>query len=123
MQGAPLIAIFLKALTSRYTGPLASLLVIVLGLALMATSISAGRTEAGLRARIANLTEVNTRLGTYWQARLRSCESAAAGGTSEALSKGSPEDRARRLAARAPAGFDVCARMESADQAVLRTLK
>ena len=95
---------------------------IVLGVALMATSISAGRTEAGLRARIASLTEVNTRLGVYWQARLRSCESAAAGGTGEAPGKGSPEDRARRLA-RAPAGFDVCARMESADQAVLRTLK
>lgn len=118
-----MIANFLKALTSRYAGPLATVLVIVLGLALMVTSISAGRTEAGLRARIADLTRVNARLANYWQARLRTCESAAADGTSETLAKGSPEERARRLAARAPAGFDACARMESADQAVLRALK
>jgi hypothetical protein len=31
--------------------------------------------------------------------------------------------RAQQLAQNAPAGFDVCARMESADQAVLETLK
>ena len=117
-----MIAIFLKALTSRYAGPLASIAVIVLGLALTVTSISAGRTEAGLRARIASLTQANSRLADYWQAKLRGCESAASGGTSPALGKGTPEERARRLAT-APAGFDVCARMESADRAVLQTLK
>ena len=118
-----MIAIVLRALTSRHAGPLATFLVIVLGLALMVTSISAGRTEAGLHARIADLTRANARLANYWQAWLRTCEAAAADGTSQALAKGSPEARARRLAAQAPTGFDVCARMESADQAVLRTLK
>lgn len=118
-----MIAIFLKALTSRYAGPLASVLVIVLGSVLVVTSISARRTEAGLRARIADLTQVNTRLANHWQARLRACERAAADGTSQIPVNGSPEERARRLAARAPAGFDACARMESADQAVLRALK
>jgi hypothetical protein len=33
------------------------------------------------------------------------------------------EARAQALAKNAPAGFDVCARMESADRAVLETLK
>ncbi len=107
----------------RIVGLLALAGVIVLGAALIATATSAGRTEAALRARIAELTRVNARQAIYWQARLQACEAAGPGQGGDGLAHASAEDRARRLAAAQPAGFDVCARMESADQAVLQTLK
>ena len=34
-----------------------------------------------------------------------------------------PQQKAQQLAGREPQGFDVCARMESADRAVLETLR
>jgi hypothetical protein len=111
----------MQLLSSRVTVLAALGAVIVLGGALMATSLAAARTEADLRARIAELTRVNGRQGVYWQARLQACETAA--GSAVAPGRASAEDRARRLVARGPRGFDVCARMESADEAVLQTLK
>ena len=109
-------------LTGRYGGIAAIAAVIALGSVLMATSISAARTEAGLRARIADLTRINARQGAYWAARLSECR-AAGPADQDHLANVSAEARARRLTTREPAGFDVCARMESADRAVLDTLK
>jgi hypothetical protein len=42
--------------------------------------------------------------------------------TSVKATRGDPASLAAELAGNSPAGFDVCARMESADQAVLKTL-
>lgn len=114
----------LQALASRWLAIAAIFLVIVLGLALTATSLIAARTETGLRSRIAELTLENRRAGAVWGAKLAACEVGGAPGrgrvTAAALSD---EARAKELAQNAPSGFDVCARMESADQAVLETLK
>jgi len=114
----------LRVLTSPWAGFTAMLAVIVLGLALAFTSLTAARTEAVLRAKIAALVDENRKAGAVWGAKLAACEigGGAARGrvTAAALSD---QARAQQLAQNAPAGFDVCARMESADQAVLETLK
>lgn len=114
----------MRALANPWVGLVALVAVIVLGLALIATALTAARTEAALRASIAALTAENRRVGAVWGARLAACETGGARGpgrvTAAALSDSA---RAEQLARNAPAGFDVCARMESADQAVLETLK
>jgi len=116
---------FVRALTSPWAGFVAMIAVIVLGLALAYTSLTAARSEAALRAKIAALVAENRQTGAVLSAKLAACEVAGATGrggrvTAAALSN---EARAQQLAQNAPAGFDVCARMESADQAVLETLK
>ena len=114
----------LRALASRWLTYAAVCMVIVLGAALASTAVISARTEAVLRHRIAELTVENRQVGAVWGAKLAACEAGVAPGrgrvTASTLSN---EDRAKELAQNAPAGFDVCARMESADQAVLETLK
>jgi hypothetical protein len=114
----------MRMLSSPWAGLAAVTGVIVLGLALIATSLTAAQTEAMLRGKIAALTAENRQAGAIWTAKLAACEAGgqvARGRVTEAAL--SDEARARALAQKAPAGFDVCARMESADQAVLETLK
>jgi hypothetical protein len=114
----------MHVLASRWLALAATLAVAALGLALVITSVTAARTEAALRQRIADLVRENRQVGAVWGAKLAACETGGAQGhgrvTAAALSN---EDRAKKMAQHAPAGFDVCARMESADQAVLETLK
>lgn len=110
-------------LPGPYAGAAAMVGVIVLGVILAATAMTAARTEASLRGRVAELIRINARQGAYFQAKLQACESHGAGSGKEDLSHVSAEEKARRLAAGSPEGFDVCARMESADQAVLQSLK
>ena len=117
-----MLASIFQLLTGRYVTLISLIAVGVLGAVLFATSVSATRTEAQLRGRIAQLTEINARQGAYWNAKLSACEAGPADRT-EKVADLSPEGRARRLAASEPAGFDVCARMESADRAVLETLR
>ena len=113
----------MRVLTSPWAGFVAMLAVVVLGLALTFTSLTAARTEAALRAKIAALVTENRQVGAVWGAKLAACEvgggSARGRVTAAALSDAA---RAQQLAQNAPAGFDVCARMESADQAVLKAL-
>jgi hypothetical protein len=115
---APLI----RAFQSPYLGLIAAAAVIVLGVVLTVTALSAARTEASLRARIAALSK-QAQEASYWRAKLGACEASLDGGAKLAVTGLSAAERARRLAQTEPAGFDVCARMESADQAVLGTLK
>jgi len=110
----------IQAFTSPVAGPVGFALAIVMCALLVATSLSASRNEAALRARVLELSAQNLRTGAVLHARLAACESArpnAAGAT-----QASAQTRAERLAG-SPAGFDVCARMESADRAVLETLR
>jgi hypothetical protein len=114
----------MQVLASRWLALGAILAVAALGLALVVTSLTAARTEAALRQRIADLVRENRQAGAVWGAKLAACEVGGAQGrgrvTAATLSN---EARAKALAQNAPTGFDVCARMESADQAVLETLK
>lgn len=114
----------MQAIVSRWVAFAAILALAALGLALVITTVTAARTEAALRQRIADLVRENRQSGAIWGAKLAACEIGAAQTpqrvTAAALSN---EERAKALARNAPAGFDVCARMESADRAVLETLK
>jgi hypothetical protein len=124
-----MFAAVLRTLSGPRAGPLATLVSLVLALALVATWMSARRTEAALEARVADLTRQVRESGAHWQARLASCE--RRGGPAQArpiqvADGGAAANRAalaQQLAAQPPEGFDVCARMESADQAVLSTLR
>jgi hypothetical protein len=115
----------LQAFMSPVAGPTGFVLAIAL-LAMLATSVySAQHTEAALRSRITELTNENARNQIALHARLAACESAPADAdkTRQAIANLTPEQRAQRLSDASPQGFDVCARMESADRAVLETLK
>ena len=117
-----MFALLIRAFSGRYVGLLGCAAVIVLGVALIATAVSAARTETVLRARIAALSK-QAQEATYWRAKLSACETAAAQRVAIDVTGLSRQERARRLARTEPAGFDVCARMESADRAVLETLR
>jgi hypothetical protein len=113
-----------RALASRWLAVGAVLVVAALGVALIVTTLTAAKTEAALRARIAELVRDNRQIGAVWGAKLAACQVGAAQGHGRVTDADlSNEARAQALAKNAPAGFDVCARMESADRAVLETLK
>lgn len=118
-----------QALTSRTAGPIASVAALAMG-ALLAVSWTAWQAErTALQGRIAELTQNSDRSQALWRAQLSACHAAAG---AERLTQAAYEppqdakdakDAARRLLTQQPEGIDVCARMESADQAVLSTLK
>jgi hypothetical protein len=114
----------LNAFTNPVAGPVGFALSLVLCAMLGVTAVSASRTEAALRSRIAALTAENQRTGLALHARLAACEGQPADLARERVTNAnlSPEERAQRLKGE-PAGFDVCARMEAADRAVLGTLR
>jgi hypothetical protein len=114
----------LQAFTSPLAGPVGFVLALVMCGLLVATTIAAERNETTLRGRIAALTEENQRNGLALHARLAACEGGPADVARNRLANANatPEERAQQLASNEPVGFDVCARMESADRAVLETL-
>jgi hypothetical protein len=111
------------AFTHPAAGPLGFALALVMCGLLVATSLSATRTEAQLRARISQLAAQDARTGALLHAKLTACQAATAREAKDALRPASVEARAQRLAQGEPQGFDVCARMESADRAVLENLR
>jgi uncharacterized protein HemX len=121
-----------QVLTHRNAGPIASLAALCLALALSASLVSAAQTRAEMEGRISRLSAQSQRIGAYWRARSAACESAARS-LAAAAAPGAPwlarrteraiTQAAAELAGRAPEGVDACARMESADAAVLGTLK
>ena len=115
---------FIQAFTSPVAGPVGFALSIAMCAMLVVTVAAAGRNEADMRARIAALTAENQRNGVALHARLAACEGGPADLARVRTANASltPEQRAQRLTGE-PAGFDVCARMESADRAVLETLR
>ncbi|THD53721.1 hypothetical protein [Phenylobacterium sp.] len=115
----------LQAFTSPAAGPVGFALALLMCALLVASTVEAERNETALRAQVATLTAINQRNGLALHARLAACEGGPADlARSRAANAAlTPEQRAERLAANEPQGFDVCARMESADRAVLETLK
>jgi hypothetical protein len=119
-----------RALTSRQAGPSASALAIVLAAALAVSTGQAAHRQSQLKIRLAALAAHNEQASLYWRAQLTSCRIAAAtppAAPQEAITRVavpvSGDAVAARLANQGPAGFDVCARMEAADQAVLASLR
>jgi hypothetical protein len=119
-----------RALTSRAAGPSASALALLLGAALVVSTSQAAHRQSQLKMQVAALSAHDAQASLYWRAQLTSCRTAAA--TPRAAPQGtitrvaepvSGDAVAARLASQGPAGFDVCARMEAADQAVLASLR
>ena len=104
----------------------AFMLAVMLGVA-----SSAWRAESrAYEARIANLTRASERAEAGFRMDLASCRAAgearqttAASGAPTYAAQGQTPAGARRLLEQQPEGIDACARMESADQAVLSNLK
>lgn len=118
-----MIAAVLKALTSRTAGPVATGFAVALAMLLALSWTSAAQTKARLESRIAELNrEVHA-------PAITTVASAPAGlelARSDAQLSGAPGvggKDAERLLSVPPAGFDDCARMQSADEAVLSSLK
>ena len=107
--------------------PVASAIALVLALTLGVTLMQSRQEETFLRQRIVAL---STHDASDLQAQLVSCRAtvktfgqalAATHARTTQVSTG--RMTAAQLVDHPPAGFDVCARMESADQAVLNSLK
>lgn len=115
----------IQAFTSPVAGPVGFALALVMCALLVGTATLAERHDAALRGRIAALTAENQRNGLALHARLAACEGGPADVAKTRLTNANltAEQRAEQLAKAGPQGFDVCARMESADRAVLETLK
>jgi hypothetical protein len=115
----------MQAFMSPVAGPVGFVLAIAMCALLVVTSLVAQQNEDVLRHRISLLAAENARTGLVLHARLAACEGAPAdvARVRQANANATPEDRARQLAGTEPVGFDVCARMESADRAVLESLK
>ena len=102
--------------------PVAFALAVALGVASAGWDAKRARYEA----RIAELSQASDRVQASLRTDLAACH--AAGDARRLATEGGPEgpltsDGARRLLEQQPAGIDACARMESADRAVLSNLK
>jgi hypothetical protein len=119
-----MLAPITKALTSRAAGPAATAVAAVLAVLLAVNWASAAQTQDKLEGRIAQL---NSQLNASRAAFVpdgrapAGLESARVdGGT---LPGAAGDKAAHKLLTEPPAGFDDCARMQSADDAVLSSLK
>jgi hypothetical protein len=116
----------MRAFLSPVAGPVGFALALAMCGLLVVTVLAAQRNERALQARITTLMTENLRNGIVLHARLAACESGPAADEAAARTSSAnatPEERAQRLTGKEPVGFDVCARMESADRAVLESLK
>ena len=115
----------LQAFISPVAGPVGFILAIAMCGLLLGTVYNAEQREAALKTEISQLKDQAQKNQIALHARLAACESAPADAQQKRAdnAKLTPQERAQRLAANSPQGFDVCARMESADRAVLETLK
>jgi hypothetical protein len=97
---------------------------VALAIALVASHVGWRQERADLRRSISELKLQGAMAQVTWKAQLAACNAEAspqrASQTGAAVSG---DEAARRLLTQGPEGIDVCARMESADQAVLSTLK
>jgi hypothetical protein len=114
-----------RLMTHRAAGPVASALAVALAGALAVNVSARGVERQAYEARIAELARNAERSQALWRAQLTACH--AAGETQRltrtAYPAGAAAGDARQLLERQPEGIDACARMESADQAVLSNLK
>ena len=114
-----------RTLMSPVVGLIATAVALTLAVTL---GVAAGGWEnerAIYEARISTLREASGRLATDLRTALATCEAAAqvlVAPSSDALTSPLTTAGARRLLERAPEGIDACARMESADRAVLSNL-
>lgn len=115
-------------LMNPWVGPISLAVSLALAVAL-GVSASLWQTErAGYEARIAELSRASERTQSGLRAELTAChkaDQAREAMEAEIAQRGPAPDKARAAAllAAQPEGIDACARMESADRAVLSNLK
>jgi hypothetical protein len=117
-----------QALTHRITSLAASTAALTMGVLLAISWGSWTAERTALERRITQLTEQAERSQALWKTQLAACHAARGDGLTAAAYEPPADGRdaheaTRRLLTEQPEGIDVCARMESADQAVLSTLK
>jgi hypothetical protein len=114
-----------RLMTHRAAGPVASALALALAGALAVDVSARGVERHAYEARLVELARNADRAQALWKAQLTACH--AAGETQRVVRAdypaGAAPGDARQLLERQPEGIDACARMESADQAVLSNLK
>lgn len=113
---------------SPLTGPIATAVAFALAVGLGVAAVSWDAERAAYEARIAALRQAASASDAALRAELASCRVASserqAIETAEiAQARANASVTAQRLLERQPEGIDACARMESADRAVLSNLK
>ncbi|MBL8552776.1 MAG: hypothetical protein JNL41_00755 [Phenylobacterium sp.] len=114
-----------QALMSPVTGPIATAIAFTLAVGYGVSASTWKAEKAGYERRIADLTQASDKAQGDLRNELAACHAAGAArqvATSDYVAAATP-DGARRLLERRPEGIDACARMESADRAVLSNLK
>jgi hypothetical protein len=114
-------------LTSSVTGPVATAIAVALAFVLGIASSNWEAQRTRYEARISELTQASERVQASLRTQLAACHAV---GDARRLAEANYAAKrtgggggARRLLEQQPEGIDACARMESADQAVLSNLK
>lgn len=115
-------------LMNPWIGPIALAVAVALAAALGVSASMWQAERAGYEARIAELSQAFERAQAGLRAELTAChkaDQAREAMEAEIAQRGPAPDKARAAAllAAQPEGIDACARMESADRAVLSNLK
>ena len=121
-----MLAAFRAILMSPVTGLVASGVAVALATALGVLANDWQSQRADYETRIADLSRAATEVRLNLQSELSACHSAREAQSVEIAAyvpRPAVSAHARRLLERKPEGIDACARMESADQAVLSNLK
>lgn len=113
-----------NALASPVTGPIATAAALAFAVTLGVAQASWTAREARYEARIAQLAQLAERERAGLRTQLATCQSTMSAAQAAAVATARPAgDGARRLLEQEPEGIDACARMESADRAVLSNLR
>jgi hypothetical protein len=121
-----MLASFRQALMSPVIGPIATAVAVALAVALGVASAGWETKRARYEARIAELTQASERVQLSLRTDLAACHAATEArklATEGGPGGGPTPSGARELLEQQPEGIDACARMESADRAVLSNLK
>ena len=116
-------AAFGRVLTHPVVGPVATAAAMVMAVWLGLASAGWQGERDRLETRIAELSLRAERSEAGLRAELASCRAAGAEPRRVVVAEARPSGSAKALLEREPEGIDACARMESADQAVLQALK
>lgn len=113
-------------LVNPATGMIAIAVALALAVAMSVMSSTWRAERESYETRISELTRASERAEASFRMELASCQAvgeARRAPATEVAVRGSTSEGARRLLEQQPEGIDACARMESADQAVLSNLK
>ena len=111
-----------QALMSPLTGPIATAVAVALAVALGVTQADWEAQRGRYEARIVQLSKAAERTQAALRREVTVCQARQAPPVKVAAAGEAPAG-VRRLLEQGPAGIDACARMESADHAVLSNLK